>query len=70
MSDWIQANPMRCRPYMDRELEVWLDDNSVRKVKLGHGFGYRFTDCTHPMQNAICDIERIRAFRILEKDRQ
>lgn len=67
MSEWIHANPHRARPYMDREIEAWLDSGAVVRLEINRGgSGYRRLDAWHPMQNALVEAERIVAFRIPE----
>jgi hypothetical protein len=53
-----------------REFEVWLSDGSVRTVRRVGGKSNYYTpgtlvflDCTHPMQNALCDEDRIMGWR-------
>lgn len=49
-------------PYLDLPFRVWLADNSVRAVRYVRtmmGLTLHFTDCTHPMQNVICDAEKV-----------
>lgn len=56
--DWIHEG----LPFLI-EAEVWLSDNSVRRVKGDNIGDLRFTDCTHPMQNVYCAPERVKAWR-------
>lgn len=69
MSDeWILGNPARARPFMDAELEVWLDDGAVRRARLTRETQpyLRFLDCWHPLQNCILNPERIQAWRMAD----
>ena len=64
MTEWILGNKV---PRINgAEFQVQLRDNSVRSVKvnpLKDHWTLWFTDCTHPMQNAICDDFQIIAWR-------
>lgn len=57
--EWEVEEPL---PYLGLEFEVWLKNDSVRRVRrmMGH---LVFTDCTHPMQNVICRPENVAGWR-------
>jgi hypothetical protein len=71
MSEW-EVTERIPRNYVDgpRDFEVWMRDGSVRQVQfvgmdstfLTPGT-FAFTDCTHPLQNVICDDDRIVGWR-------
>lgn len=48
-----------------KELEVTLTDGSKRKAMLKDGY-VRFLDCTHMMQNTICDRDLIASWKYWE----
>lgn len=51
------------------KLAVWLDNSCVRHAELcleNTGLDLRFTDCTHPAQNAFCSAGCVRAWRVLK----
>ncbi len=67
---WVTDAPF---PFFDdtREFQVWLG-NSVRSVRrIGNGNSSNFspgtvvfTDCDHPSQNVLCDVSRIKGWRM------
>ena len=69
--DWVHAQFPR---FDDRyEFEVWLASQCVRRVRrIGNHSTYFapgtlvFTDCTHPMQNALCNEADVRAWRVAQ----
>lgn len=69
MSEWEIEERM---PRFDdmREFNVWLVDGSVRTVRrIGNRSHFltpgslAFTDCTHPMQNVLCDESNVVGWR-------
>jgi hypothetical protein len=59
-SEWIHEG----LPPINSSAQVWLEDGSVRRVVTDNFCGaLRFTDCTHPLQNAHCPAESIMAWR-------
>lgn len=67
--DWIiGSKPL---PFDDiHNFQLWMDDGSLRKAKRAGNQGpwtpgvLMFTDCRHPLSNAMCDERNIRAWRI------
>ena len=69
IDEWIIGS--RPRPYDDIHMfRVWLDCGAVRLARRCGNDGPMtpgqmiFLDCSHPIQNVICDESRIRAWRI------
>ena len=64
MTEWILGNKV---PRINStEFQVQLRDDSLRIVALRpllDPWTLWFIDCTHPMQNAICDDSQIIAWR-------
>lgn len=51
------------------EYVLWLDTNEVRSARGTEWCGLMFTDCTHPLQNVICDAERVHGWRESTKEK-
>jgi len=54
-------------PVIKDELLVLMDDMSYRKCKMMpaiDAYNLYYTDCTHPLQNAYCDRNRIVKWKI------
>jgi hypothetical protein len=64
MSEWVLGQNV---PRINNiEFQVQLKDDSVRTVNLRPLLDHWtlwFTDCTHPLQNAICNDSQIVAWR-------
>ena len=58
--EWEVSEPI---PVVRHDLEVWLDDGSIRIVRWCFGW-LVFQDCLHPLQNMLCDASRVRGWRI------
>lgn len=66
VSDWQIGSHV---PDVNETFEVWLDDDSIRKVRnVGSAMGQilRFLDCTDPLQNVYCPGSRVMAWRIAD----
>lgn len=63
IEEWIIGNPHHARPWCDAPIEVWTG-TSTRRVQMLDGW-YRYLDCWHPMQNTICDIDQVQAWRFM-----
>lgn len=62
--DWQIGNRV---PYLGLPFKVWLNDGSVRATKYVRtmmGPMLHFIDCTHPLQNVVCDPENVRGWRL------
>ena len=63
MNEWILGNNTTVA---SKPLEVWLKSGEVRlAIYIPTKFyGLRFLDCTHQLQNVICAMDYIKAWRI------
>jgi hypothetical protein len=68
--DWIHARP----PFQPAQpLQVWLGGDVVRRASFRPSMDYAslfFDDYWHPLQNAYCDPETIKAWRYFDATHQ
>ena len=56
-------------PHVLGSVELWLGGSNVRKARMSDGRSIYtpgvllFTDCTHPLQNALVDLDRVKGWR-------
>ena len=56
-------------PQVLGSVELWLGGSNVRKARMSDGRSaymprvLLFADCTHPLQNAVVDLDRVKGWR-------
>ena len=56
-------------PQMPGGVELWLGGSNVRRARMSDGRSVYmpgvllFSDCTHPLQNAVVDLDRVKGWR-------
>lgn len=56
-------------PQMPGGVELWLGGSNVRRARMSDGRSIYtpgvllFSDCTHPLQNAVVDLDRVKGWR-------
>ena len=56
-------------PQVLSSVELWLGGSNVRKARMSDGRSaympgvLLFADCTHPLQNAVVDLDRVKGWR-------
>ena len=71
MSEWIHSNPAHASLDIHGErLQVWMRSGAVREALSHYACApyLMFTDCTHPLQNAICHPDGVMAWRLVRGD--